>query len=194
MSIWHIAQASRYLARGGVIAYPTESVYGLGCNPWEAQAVERILTLKHRDPNKGLIVIAATIEQLAPLIELAPAVPMAVVTRTWPGPVTWVLPAKKCVPVWLRGSQGGIAVRVSAHPVVQALCLSAGILVSTSANPEGYSPAKTARRVRAYFGNQLDYILPGTTGGGMAPTEIRHAVTGKLLRVSRSGSASSHSS
>ncbi|MBF8268364.1 MAG: hypothetical protein HW386_73 [Gammaproteobacteria bacterium] len=191
MSIWHITQASRYLARGGVIAYPTESVYGLGCNPWEAKAVERILTLKQRDPAKGLIVVAATIEQLEPLVDLTSAVPLATIMNTWPGPVTWVLPEKKGVPVWLRGAQGGIAVRVSAHPLVQALCLAAGLLVSTSANPEGYTPAKTANRVRAYFGNQLDYIVPGPTGRADSPTEIRHAVSGKLLRPSRSGAVTS---
>ena len=185
MSYWHITQASRHLARGGVIAYPTESVYGLGCNPWDAQAVGRILKLKRRDPNKGLIIVAATIEQLESLIDLSPEVPMATVMSSWPGPVTWVLPVKHSVPVWLRGMQGGIAVRVSALPVVQALCRSTGLLVSSSANPEGYLPAKTAHRVRAYFGNQLDYILPGPTGGSETPTEIRHAISGRLLRAGR---------
>ena len=188
MSSWHIKLASQFIARGGVIAYPTEAVYGLGCDPWAEQAVTRILALKRRDPSKGLVIVAATFEQLQPLIDLTPAVPVANLMNTWPGPVTWVLPVKKGVPDWLRGSQGGIAVRVSSHPIIQSLCLMSGLLVSTSANPDGYSPAKTARRVRAYFANQLDYILPGPIGSLAAPTEIRDAITGQILRVSRSGS------
>lgn len=183
MSIWHIRKASRVVEQGGVIAYPTESVYGLGCCPWEIQAVARILTLKRRQPDKGLIVVAATVKQLEPLIELTDDVPVESVLASWPGPVTWVLPARKAVPIWLRGSQGGIAVRVTSHPIVKKLCQSVGLLVSTSANPEGYLPAKNPARVRAYFGNQINYILTGPTGGRAQTTEIRHAITGELIRT-----------
>lgn len=146
-------------------------------------AVARILTLKRRQPDKGLIVVAATVKQLEPLIELTDDVPVDSVMASWPGPVTWVLPAKKEVPVWLRGTRGGIAVRVSSHPIIQELCRSVGLLVSTSANPEGYLPAKNPARVRAYFGNQIDYILTGATSGRAQPTEIRHAISGELIRT-----------
>lgn len=183
MSPWHIRKASRVVAQGGVIAYPTESVYGLGCCPWEIKAVARILTLKRRQPDKGLIIVAATVKQLEPLIELTDDVPVDSVMASWPGPVTWVLPARKGVPIWLRGTKGGIAVRVSSHPIIQELCQSVGLLVSTSANPEGYLPAKNPARVRAYFGNQIDYILTGSTGDRVEPTEIRHAVSGELIRT-----------
>ena len=182
MNSWHIKLASRCVARGGVIAYPTEAVYGLGCNPWDPVAVRRILALKRRRPDKGLIVVAATIEQLEPFIDTSLEIPWDAIQASWPGPVTWILPAKKQVPTLLRGVQGGVAVRVSAHPVVQALCRSTGLLVSTSANPEGYNPAKSAFQVRAYFGDRLDYILTAPTGNNPGPTVIRDALTGRLIR------------
>lgn len=182
MSSWHIKLAARCVAGGGVIAYPTESVYGLGCSPWETSAIQRILSLKRRRPDKGLIVVAACFEQLEPFLAPAPATTLDTVFETWPGPVTWIFPAKTGVSPWLAGTRGGIAVRVSAHPLVRELCLAAGPLVSTSANPEGYLPAKSPARVRAYFANRLDYILAGATGGAPGPTEIRHALTGRLIR------------
>lgn len=185
MSYWHIKLASRCVARGGVIAYPTESVYGLGCNPWDVAAVKRILALKRRHPDKGLIMVAASVDQIQPFIDTTQTIPWDTVLASWPGPVTWILPAKKQVPTLLRGNQGGLAVRVSAHPVVQALCRSAGLLVSTSANPEGHAPAKTAFRVRAYFHDRLDYVLAGPTGGSPGPTEIRDALTGRQIRAAQ---------
>ena len=182
MNSWHIKLASRCVARGGVIAYPTEAVYGLGCSPWDPAAVRRILALKRRRPDKGLIVVAASFDQLEPLIDTTQPIPWDFVLASWPGPVTWILPAKKQVPTLLRGGHGGVAVRVSAHPIVQALCRSAGMLISTSANPEGQAPAKSAFRVRAYFGDRLDYILTGPIGDSLGPTAIRDALTGRLIR------------
>ena len=182
MSSWHIKKAACILNSGGVIAYPTEAVYGLGCQPWNAEAVARVLTLKRRDPGRGLIVIAADLTQLEALIDLESGIPMAEISRTWPGPVTWVMPARKEVPHWLMGKHGGLAVRVTAHPIARELCRYAGPLVSTSANPEGRTPARTAYRVRAYFHNEIDWILPGRLGSHLQPTEIRLADTGEVLR------------
>lgn len=179
---WHIRRASSIVNSGGVVAYPTEAVYGLGCCPWELQAVTRILALKRRHPDKGFIVVAADPAQLEPLVELDSIPLIDTVLASWPGPVTWVVPAKKQVPKWLRGSHDGIAVRVSAHPVIQCLCRKTGLLISTSANPEGYKPARTSARVRAYFGDRLDYIVAGTTGGQLQPTEIRDAQSGEIIR------------
>lgn len=172
------------MAGGGVIAYPTEAVYGLGCNPWDTRAIQRILSLKRRRPDKGLIVVAATFGQLEPLLAPTAGLPLDTVFATWPGPVTWIFPVRPGVSAWLAGTRGGLAVRVSAHPLVQELCLAAGPLVSTSANPEGYRPARSPARVRAYFSNRLDYILAGATGGASRPTEIRDARTGRLIRPS----------
>jgi len=182
---WHINRTALAVRRGGIVAYPTEAVYGLGCNPWDADAVFRILTLKRRNPGKGLIVVAAEIEQLSGLVDFSAKFDIAAVTAAWPGPVTWILPAQGGVPYWLTGRHGqrGIAVRVSNHPVVRALCLKTGPLISTSANPAGALPARTSARVRCYFGKHLDYILPARVGSLSAPTEIRDAITGVRIRT-----------
>lgn len=168
---------------GDVIAYPTEAVYGLGCDPWIAEAAFRILSLKRRDPGKGLIVVAADIGQLSGLVDFSGNFDLEAVTASWPGPVTWILPPERGVPRWLTGIHRGIAVRVSDHPAVRSLCLKTGPLISTSANPAGAVPARTPARVRSYFPNQLDYILPGRVGAESRPTEIRDAVTGARIRA-----------
>ena len=167
---------------GGVIAYPTEAVYGLGCQPANIIAVERILNLKNRPCEKGLIIIAASIEQLDPYISIAGIPRSREILESWPGPVTWVVPARPGVPRWIRGDSKSVAVRVCAHPPTRNLCMLTGPLVSTSANPGGYPPARTALKVRIYFGQAVDYILPGNTGSSRKPTEIRDAMTGEILR------------
>lgn len=179
---WRIAPALRALAGGGVIAYPTEAVYGLGCLPDDGEAVAHLLRMKRRSPRKGLILVAADLAQLAPYIEFPDDSVRERVLATWPGPVTWLLPARSTVPDWLTGAHPTLAVRVSAHPVVQALCRAAGPLVSTSANPAGAEPARSAARVRGYFGRQLAVVVPGALGGLARPTEIRDARSGRQLR------------
>lgn len=180
---WHILRAALAVRRGGIIAYPTEAVYGLGCNPWDADAVFRILSLKCRHPGKGLIVVAADLGQLAGLVDFSGTFDVKAVIASWPGPVTWILPARAGVPSWLTGRHRGIAVRVSNHPGIRALCRKTGPLVSTSANCAGAPPARTSARVRCYFRNRLDYILPGQVGSLPVPTEIRNAITGARIRA-----------
>lgn len=165
-----------------MIAYPTEAVYGLGCDPLDRAAVLRILRLKRRPVGKGLILIAAHVDQLNPYIVFPNQRTLRQVSSTWPGPVTWVLQARWDIPRWLRGAHHSLAVRVTAHPQTRALCNRAGAIVSTSANPSGYAPARSAYRVRAYFHRSIDYILPGPVGGEGGPTEIRDAQSGKILR------------
>ena len=174
--------ATRILDQGGVIAYPTEAVYGLGCLPGKRDAVYRLLLLKKRSISKGLILVAAFPEQLEKYICYPDASVRNGVLATWPGPVTWLLPAKRETPDWIKGSHTTVAVRVSGHPVVRALCREAGALVSTSANPEHKLPARTLRKVVEYFGHSLDYIVPGEVGGLTGPTEIRDAVSGEIIR------------
>ena len=169
------------LQSGGIIAYPTEAVYGLGCSPLDYDAVSRILRIKRRDLEKGLIVVAASPLQLIPYVDFSDdSLPQ--ILASWPGPVTWLVPAKLHTPDWLTGRHNTLAVRVSAHPVVHALCSVSGPLVSTSANPEGYLPARTPARVRSYFKTSIDYILPGKTGPQRQPTEIRMASTDCIIR------------
>jgi L-threonylcarbamoyladenylate synthase len=179
----HLRQAVATLRSGGIVAYPTEAVYGLGCDPCNPEAVFRLLDLKGRSPKQGLILIAASYAGLRPFVEELPEDLMQRVWASWPGPATWVLPAQPQTPPWLTGRYQSLAVRVTAHPLAAALCASFGsALVSTSANRRGASPARTALGVRRRFARQLDYILPGQVGGARRPTEIRDARTNSLLR------------
>ena len=180
---WHINQARRALDQGGVIAYPTEAVMGLGCNPWNEAAVAKVLRLKRRPADKGLIVIASSIRQLSALVEFSMIAQQQDIIGSWPGHVTWLVPAKAVTPSWLTGQHETLAVRVSAHPVVQMLCNKVGALVSTSANPSGCRPAGTQRRVRAYFGRDVDCYVPGKVGNDPRPSKIRDALTGRLIRA-----------
>lgn len=177
-------QAARTVQAGGVIAYPTEAVYGLGCNPLDADAVLQILDLKQRPAEKGLILIAADLQQLLPYLQPLSAALRRKVEATWPGPVTWLLPARAETPWWLRGTHDTLAVRVTAHPLAAALCRACGMaLVSTSANRAGQPPARSALRVRRVFGHQVDRIVHGPLGESARPTEIRDGRTGKVLRA-----------
>ncbi len=177
-----LQRAADVIHSGGVVAYPTESVYGLGCDPMNEAAVLRILELKRRSPSKGLIVIAADIEQLASLVRPVEPSRSKAMLDSWPGPVTWVVPSD--APPWLTGGRGTLAVRVTAHPEARALCRRAGMaLVSTSANASARAPARTALAVRQAFGTAIDYILPGRTGGNARPSELRDLATGRVLRA-----------
>lgn len=178
-------QRAAYMVRqGGIIAYPTEAVFGLGCDPRNESAVRRLLAIKRRPVSKGVILIAADLEQLKPFIDPLDPQSLAQVQATWPGPVTWLVPARHKAPIWLRGSHPTLAVRVTAHPVASALCQACGIpLVSTSANLSGQPPARSAEQVGRQLGGLLDYIVPGATGGAARPTEIRDLRSGMVVRA-----------
>lgn len=175
-----LALAVAALRRGGVIAYTTESCFGLGCDPRNRGAVLRLLRLKQRPPDKGLIIIAADAQQLAPYITHVPRAVLA----SWPGPRTWLLSPTSGAPPWIRGRHPRIAVRVTQHPQAVALCRAAGMaLVSTSANRAGERPARSYREVLRRLGSELDYVLPGRIGELRAPTPITDAVTGEVVRA-----------
>ncbi len=182
-SRWKLQQTAGVIHRGGVIAYPTEAVYGLGCDPLNSIAVSRLLAIKHRPMHKGLILIASRLEQLHAFIAPLDEASLAQLQKTWPGPYTWLLPARTDTPRWLRGEHQSIAVRVTAHPLAAALCEATGhALVSTSANPSSLPPARQALKVRKYFPHQLDAILTGNIGAATSPTSIRDWATKKLIR------------
>jgi len=172
------------LNKGGVIAYPTEAVFGLGCMPLFQDSVFRILQLKHRAVEKGLILVASSIEQLEDYVHFENLSRIDQIRDSWPGPVTWLIPAKKKTPVWLTGSHKTLAVRVSAHPIVNALCRELGPIVSTSANPAGSEPAISTQEVLSYFGEELDYVIPADIRNNLSPTEIRDAQNGNIIRIS----------
>lgn len=183
MSFFHVRLAAAVLQKGGVIAYPTEGVWGLGCDPFSPTAVLKVLDLKQRPMSKGLILVAASIEQIEPYLRQLTALQRAQLHSTWPGAQTWVVPHGNTLPDWVTGYKSTVAVRVSAHPLVAALCRAfGGPIVSTSANPNGRAPARTPLQVRNYFADRLDCVVPGSLGGQSGPTPIRDIATGKLLR------------
>ena len=178
-----LARAISVLRAGGVIACATEGVWGLSCDPFNAAAVRRILALKGREADKGLILVAGGLAQVERYLRHVPTDKLAEIHDSWPGPVTWIVPHRGELPVWITGTQSGVAIRVSDHLQLQALCLGfGGALVSTSANPQGLAPARSAQMVRRYFGDRIDYLLPGALGGRRRPSEIRDALGGRIVR------------
>lgn len=176
-----ITAAAQIITDGGVLAYPTEAVFGLGCDPSNAAAVQRLLAIKTRDPAKGLILIAANLAQLSPWILPLKQCHLDHIGNSWPGPVTWVLPASPNTPAAITGGRPTIAARVSAHPPVVALCLAAKTaLVSTSANLSGESPARHSEQLHSLSG--LNACLNAAVGELRSPTPIFDATTGAQLR------------
>lgn len=180
---WSLYLARHCIARGGVLAYPTEAVWGLGCDPWNLPATRRLLALKQRPMHKGLILIAADIEQFHFLLHDCPDDWLQILRHSWPGPNTWLLPHQGRVPRWITGNHDSVALRVTAHPLVQALCNLTGPLVSTSANPAGRPAARSRLRLEQYFHRQLDGFLPGTLGDSSSPSRIRDLCSGELVRA-----------
>ena len=176
--------ACHALAAGGVIAYPTEGVWGLGCEPLNQHACRRILRLKQRGRGKGFILIASDFAQVTPFLAHISRPKLKPAFRTWPGPATWLLPAAAWVPAHLTGGRDTLAVRITAHPAAGALCAAyGGPIVSTSANVSGRAPARSALQLQRRFGDAIDYVLPGAVGGLKRPTPIRDLASGKVLRA-----------
>ncbi|ODU52330.1 MAG: tRNA threonylcarbamoyladenosine biosynthesis protein RimN [Lysobacteraceae bacterium SCN 69-48] len=180
-----LANVVAALHRGGLIAYPTEGVWGLGCDPHDEAAVMRLLALKQRDVAKGLILIASSEAQLAPFIDTASlgGSQLAEVRASWPGPNTWIMPASKDAPSWITGAHDGIAVRVTAHPLVRALCDGfGGALVSTSANIASEPSPRTRAELDPRIVAGVDAVTDGETLGRAQPSTIRDALSGAVLR------------
>jgi len=177
-----IKRAADLLRQGGVIAYPTEGVYGLGCLPFFHEAVAHILSVKHRNVKAGLILIAADLELLhdwiAPTHE-----EQQCLERNTADPVTWIVTANPHTPAWLTGGRNTLAVRVTNHPIAAALSRTAGSpLVSTSANRGGRPPALTALQARRWLGRDVDMVVPGALGQLAGSSEIRMAQGGRVIR------------
>jgi L-threonylcarbamoyladenylate synthase len=181
--------AGRLLRAGGVVAYPTEGVYGFGCLPDDAAAVLRILDIKKRELTQGLVLVAADVGQLDGWISLPDDAPDldSTLDSTAEYPITWIVPADDAVPAWVRGDHAGLAVRITRHPVAAALCRAArSPLVSTSANVAGRPPARNAHVLRRQFRRQVECIVPGRCGPAKGPSEIRDLLSGKVVRPASS--------
>ncbi|NOU51393.1 threonylcarbamoyl-AMP synthase [Pseudoalteromonas sp. JBTF-M23] len=181
----NLDEACQVLRAGGVICYPTEAVYGLGCDPDNQEAVNKLLAIKQRDASKGLILLADNYGQCLPYVDDA-KIPMDKRTdlfSSWPSAITWLLPAKASTPKWLTGEHDSIAIRITAHPECKALSKLFGKpLVSTSANLSGEEPVMSIGEARHTFHEQVDCYVQGKLGGHAAPSQIKHALTGAVIR------------
>jgi len=178
----HLRQAAQVIHDGGIIAYPTEGVFGFGCDPEQLDAVLRILALKQRAISAGLILIAADRRQLDGWIN--PSTDEERVLSGADPTITWVVTADPQCPDWITGGRSTCAVRLTQHPVAAGLCRETGMaLVSTSANHHGQNAATSNLSVRRCFGQQVDFIMPGAIGSAGGSSEIRVAHTGTVLRT-----------
>lgn len=179
-----LTAACEALHRGGVIAYPSEAVWGLGCDPNNSLAIQRILELKKRPVAKGLIVVAANMEQIEGLLAPLTASQLQQLEASWPGPVTWLIPdPQNLFSSWVKGEHASVAVRVSAHPVIQQLCQAFGKpIVSTSANITGHAEIRDRSELVVTFAEIIDYIVPGELGTSDTVSQIRDLVSGAVLR------------
>lgn len=189
MNTLSLEQAVERLQQGEVVAYPTEAVWGLGCDPQQQQAFEKILTLKQRPIEKGVILLSESIERIEPLLSLLDAEIRQQIIASWQHTgtqqraTTWLLPISAAIPAWIYGTHDRVAIRVTQHALCRQLCAAFdGMIVSTSANPAGLAPAKTAQQVADYFPSDLA-ILPGELGTSPQPSKILDAVTGQVIRA-----------
>jgi L-threonylcarbamoyladenylate synthase len=182
MSPWATNRRVREIARGAVFGYPTDTIWGFGCHPLLAGSVARILNIKNRSPEKGLILLASRLEFCQPYLD-APAADLAPLRVAGDHPVTWLVPASPACPPWISGRHDTVAVRITDHPLVALLCggISAPI-VSTSANRGGRPSARNALQMRRQFGDELDFIVTGFRAGGDRPSEIKSLADGSILR------------
>ncbi len=179
----HLQSAAEIIQAGGVVAYPTESVYGLGCDPFNQQAVMRLLAIKQRPVEKGLILIGADLEQLLPYVQLTQAQQQQLAAG-WPAPLTWLVPVTGAVPAWVRGSHSKVAIRVPDHPLARELCRRVGHpIISTSANLSGRPSARNTFQVARQLGEQLDFIVTGACDRASKPSTIIDLESGRTVRA-----------
>ena len=183
MNHFKLQQAADIMHMGGVVAYPTEAVWGLGCDPFDASAVQKILDLKQRPVEKGLILIAADIAMCYDLLSHLSDAQRAQISAQYERPTTWLVPDAGRVPQWVKGEHSSFALRITRHPWAAALSKAfGGPIVSTSANPAGKTEARDRLRLANYFPDGLDYVAPGGVGRAAQPSQIRDLVSGAILR------------
>ena len=178
----NLDQAVKTVQRQGVIAYPTEGVWGLGCDPYSRIAVDKILNLKKRSVDQGLLLVAKDIGQFDLFLEGLKRKNYEELDRNWPGPITYLVPDNGSAPRWVVGEHKTLGLRVSDHPLIKTLCALTGPLVSTSANISGFPPIKSVNEIEEVFDQEIDYVLAGELGKLGKPTQIKNILTGEVLR------------
>ena len=187
MNYVQLDQAVEMLKQGEVLAYPTEAVWGLGCDPYQQSAFDKILKLKQRPLEKGVILVAASMAQAAPFLQGLSDEQLKKMQDSWQitaeqRATTWLVPLTAAVPAWISGQHDRVAIRVTTHPLVQQLCNAfGGAIVSTSANPAGLDAAKTASEVDKYFPKLA--MLDGALGMSSEPSRIIDIHTGQVIRA-----------
>ena len=168
--------AVRVLKGGGVIVFPTETLYGLGADALNNAAVEKVFQLKGRDPRSPIPVLVADQEMLHTLVAQVPATAQKLIDRYWPGPLTLVLPGQKNIPKPLCNPAGGVGVRISSQPIATLLVNELGRpLTATSANPSGKEPARTLQEAKTYFVGRVELFVDGgalTSKSGSTVVEV----------------------
>ncbi len=176
-------QAITSLKVGKVIAYPTEALYGLGCDLFNEAACNSLLQLKQRDVDKGLMLFVAAWQHIKPFVKAVSPQRFKIILESWPGPYTWIFRRVSVISDWISGAYNTVAVRMTHHPVARQFCKQHGKpIVSTSANLSGQQPAKIGEEVCAQFWDAINYIVPGSLVELTQPTEIRDAETHKFIR------------
>lgn len=161
-TVQHINEAVRIVGKGGVISFPTETYYGLGVNPFDNSAVEKLFELKKRARNKPILLLIADVQMLSRLVTHVPLQYQPLIKMFWPGPLTLIFKAKKTVNSLLTGATGTVGIRISSHPIVKEIINKwGGPITATSANISDQTPAKNSIEVLSYFGDNLDYIIDG---------------------------------
>ena len=189
MPAGQIAKAVNSLNQGEIIAYPTEAVWGLGCDPFNEKALNKLLSLKKRDQGKGLILVSSSLEHCKKLLEGLPDEYFKKLQNSTKQNVsndratTWLIPANDAVPLGVKGTHKNFALRISKHPTVVSLCDCFQLpIVSTSANLAGKKPATTINEVKFFFGKAISDYVDGELGAQKAPSEIKNLITDEVLR------------
>lgn len=182
MSPWALNRFVRAVSRGAIFGYPTDTVWGFGCHPLIAASVLRLLRIKNRGLDKGLILLSSRLDFCLPYID-ADANDLEPVKQPGDRPTTWLVPASECCPPWIRGDHPSVAIRIADHPLIDAVCEGLeSPLVSTSANRSGRATVRNALQMRRQFGGELDFIVDGFSTGGDRPSEIKSLASGSILR------------
>jgi len=169
------------VSAGAVIGYPTDTIWGFGCDPLNFASVAHILQIKNRSPDKGLILLSSRLEFCSPYIEIDSA-QRELLLSPCARPTTWLVSASELCPWWIHGIYSTVAIRLCEHPLLEVLCgqLKAP-LISTSANRAGRSTVRNALQLRLQFGAELDCIVTGFNAGSGCPSEIKSLARGTTL-------------